>query len=127
MLPRILSDLVYQRFPTLEHKNYSFKIYPNQSDLQKGCYIFETVINGATKHLWVNNFSGKDVHIPKNFKLGYIELPESPQYTALSPMEDLKSSVDDVMQCHFRKSAEADPQRSSIVTNEVAAATTVSL
>jgi len=62
---------------------------------------------------WTDNWSGKDVTIPKDFKFGCIELSEAPQYTPVKPV--------DVVQCHFRK-VEPEPQRSSTVTNEVASA-----
>src|SRR5271170_3890012 len=100
------------RFPQLEEKFYPFKACSN---LPKGCHIFLNEIKGHWTDIIVNNWSDKDVTIPKDFKLGYIELPEPPQYTPVKLV--------DVVQCHFRKAAEPQEQlRSSTVTNEVTTA-----
>ena len=105
------------RFPKLENKEYPFKVYPNQAGLPEGCYIFTTKISGDCVRIWVRNYSGKDVVIPKDYKLGYIELPEPPQYTPVKLV--------DVVQCHFRQAAEPESPRSSTVKDEVDAATSV--
>ena len=90
------------RFPALEQKEYSVKLYPDESGLPKGVVLCLTEISGNTKECCIYNFSGKDVHIPKDYKLGYIELPESPQYTALSTKENLEyASKKNASQCHF--------------------------
>src|SRR5271170_2186397 len=99
-------------FPQLEKKKYPFKACSN---LPKGCHIFQNEISGDWTKIIVTNWSDKDVTIPKDFKLGYIELPEPPQYTPIKLV--------DVVQCHFRKAAEPQEQlRSSTVTNEVSTA-----
>ena len=100
------------RLPRLEDREYPFKVRP---DLPTGCYIVNPKLNGHCKDIWVFNWSKEDVTFPKDYKFGCIELPESPQYTPVAPV--------DVVQCHFRKAAESQqPLRSSIVTNEVATA-----
>jgi hypothetical protein len=55
-----------------------------------------------SKEFYVCNFSGEDFVLPKDYKLGYIELPEPPQYTPVSPV--------DTAQCHFLKAAERQSQ-----------------
>src|SRR5271156_5455910 len=107
-----LFEQVRVRFPQLEKKKYPFKACSN---LPKGCHIFQNEISGDWTKIIVTNWSDKDVTIPKDFKLGYIELPEPPQYTPVKLV--------DVVQCHFRKAAEPQEQlRSSTVTNEVTTA-----
>ena len=87
----------------------------DQSGLPKNCYIFAKVIKGNAKDIWVNNYSGKDVYISKDYKLGYIELPESPQYAAISVEEDSGySSADDVVSCHFMTAPTVSPRQSQI-------------
>src|SRR5271170_6057067 len=104
-----LFEQVRIRFPQLEKKYYPFKACSN---LPKGCRIFQNELSEDWTKIIVNNWSDKDVTIPKDFKLGYIELPEPPQYTPIKLV--------DVVQCHFRKVAEPESPRSSTVTNEVA-------
>src|SRR5271170_910878 len=107
-----LFEQVRIRFPQLEKKYYPFKACSN---LPKGCRIFQNELSEDWTKIIVNNWSDKDVTIPKDFKLGYIELPEPPQYTPIKLV--------DVVQCHFRKAAEPQEQlRSSTVTNEVSTA-----
>ena len=84
--------------------------------LPSRCY-FESgsLIHGDLKEVRISNFNDKNVILPKDYKLGYIEIPVLPQYTPVKPV--------DVVQCHFRKAAEPQQQlRSSTVTNEVATA-----
>jgi hypothetical protein len=98
------------RFPTLKLDEYKFNAYPLPTT---GCkYNFDPVIRKDMKELYMYNFGYYDVTIPKDHKLGYIELPETPQYTPVKPV--------DVVQCHFRKAAEPESPRSSTVTNEAA-------
>src|SRR5271170_2225335 len=106
-------QLIRVRFPQLEKRYYPFKAYSN---LPKGCHIFMDKMNGDWPNIIVYNWTDKDVTLPKDFKFGYIELPEPPQYTPVKLV--------DVVQCHFRKVAEPKSPRSSTVTNEV---TTVSI
>jgi hypothetical protein len=102
--------LVPVRFPKLE-KEYEFKGY---RCLPNGCFFspyfgFSQRLSGEKKELQIYNCSNKKVIIPKDYKLGYIELPDPPQYTPVKPV--------DVVQCHFRKAVDL---RSSTVTNEAA-------
>src|SRR5271168_3630524 len=105
----LIREQVRIRFPQLEKRYYPFKACSN---LPKGCHIFLNEMSGHGTNIIVYNWSDKDVTIPKDFKLGYIELPEPPQYTPVKLV--------DVVQCHFRKVAEPESPRSSTVTNEVA-------
>src|SRR5271154_4096097 len=99
--------LVPVRFPKLE-KEYQFKGY---HCLPNNCFFgCNERLSGERKELGIYNCSNKKVIIPKDYKLGYIELPDPPQYTPVKPV--------DVVQCHFRKVAK--PLSSSTVTNEVA-------
>jgi hypothetical protein len=84
------------RFPKLEQE-YPFKQFPG---LPKGCFVAAKSILPGAMELYVCNFSGEDFVLPKDYKLGYIELPESPQYTPVSPV--------DTAQCHFLKAAEPE-------------------
>src|SRR5271154_906311 len=98
--------LVPVRFPKLE-KEYKFKRY---HCLLNDCFFgYNERLSGERKELGIYNCSSKKVIIPKDYKLGYIELPDPPQYTPVKLV--------DVVQCHFRKVAK--PLRSSTVTNEV--------
>ena len=103
-----IDNYVQVRFPKLDQE-YPFKEFP---DLPKNCFIAALSISPETTKLCVYNYSGQEFILPKDYKLGYIELPETPQYTPVKPV--------DVVQCHFRKVAEPDSPRSSTVTNEVA-------
>src|SRR5271155_4984352 len=103
-----IDNYVQVRFPKLDQK-YPFKEFPN---LPKNCFVGALSISPETTKLCVYNYSGQEFILPKDYKLGYIELPETPQYTPVKPV--------DVVQCHFRKVAEPDSLRSSTVTNEVA-------
>src|SRR5271154_1930952 len=87
-------QLIRVRFPQLEKRYYPFKAYSN---LPKGCHIFMDKMNGDWPNIIVYNWTDKDVTLPKDFKFGYIELPEPPQYTSVKLV--------DVVQCHFRKVA----------------------
>jgi len=101
--------LVPVRFPKLE-KEYKFKGY---HCLPNDCFFgYNERLSGERKELGIYNCSNKKVIIPKDYKLGYIELPDPPQYTPVKPV--------DVVQCHFRKVAEPGSPRSSTVTNKVA-------
>jgi hypothetical protein len=105
--PRSYGDNIPIRFPTLKLDEYKFNEYPLPTT---GCkYSFDPVIRKDMKELYMFNFGYYDVTIPKDHKLGYIELPETPQYTPVKPV--------DVVQCHFRKAVDL---RSSTVTNEAA-------
>jgi len=103
-----IDNYVQVRFPKLDQE-YPFKEFP---DLPKNCFVAALSISPETTKLCVYNYSGQEFILPKDYKLGYIELPETPQYTPVKPV--------DVVQCHFRKVAEPDSPRSSTVTNEVA-------
>jgi hypothetical protein len=109
----LIKEQVPIRFSQLEKRYYPFKA---SSNLPKGCHLFMDRMSGHSTDIIVYNWSDKDVTFPKDFKFGYIELPEPPQYTSVKPM--------DVVQCHFRKVTEPEPQRSSTVTNEVTTAST---
>src|SRR5271155_234301 len=106
---RVVPEKIRICFPQLEKRYYPFKACSN---LPKACHIFMKEMSGHGTNIIVYNWSDKDVTIPKDFKLGYIELPEPPQYTPVKLV--------DVVQCHFRKVAEPESPRSSTVTNEVA-------
>src|SRR5271170_486991 len=97
------------RFPKLEGE-YWFRQYPGC--LPSFCFSGSGRIGGDKKEIQIYKASDKEVIIPKDFKLGYIELSVLPQYTPVKPV--------DVVQCHFRKVAEPESPRSSTVTNEVA-------
>jgi len=105
-------NYVRVRFPKLDQK-YPFKESPG---LPKNCFVAAISISPETTELCFYNYSGQEFILPKDYKLGYIELLEAPQYTPVKPV--------DVVQCHFRKATE--PLRSSTVTktatNEVATA-----
>jgi hypothetical protein len=102
------------RFPRLEDREYPFKVRP---DLPNGCHIImQPKIDGHCTSIWVYNWSNEDVTIPKDYKFGYIELPESPQYTPVAPV--------DVVQCHFRNTVDLG---SSTVTNKAASIKATSL
>jgi hypothetical protein len=103
-------QLIRVRFPRLENRYYPFKAYSD--NLPEGCYIHIDKMSGDCPNIIVNNWTYKDVTIPKDFKFGYIELPDPPQYTPVKLV--------DVVQCHFRKVAEPESPRSSTVTNDVA-------
>jgi hypothetical protein len=105
----LIKEQVPIRFSQLEKRYYPFKA---SSNLPKGCHLFMDRMSGHSTDIIVYNWSDKDVTFPKDFKFGYIELPEPPQYTPVKPV--------DVVQCHFRKVAEPESTRSSIVTNEAA-------
>ena len=96
------------RFPKLKLNEYKFNGYPTPTGCLK--YISDKpVIGKDMKQLYIFNFSWDEVTLPKDHKLGYIELPDPLQYTPV-----------DVVQRHFRKVAEPESPRSSIVTNEAA-------
>ncbi len=97
------------RFPKLEGE-YWFRQYPGR--LPSFCFAGSGRIGGDKKEIQIYKASDEEVIIPKDFKLGYIELSVLPQYTPVKPV--------DVVQCHFRKVAEPESPRSSTVTNEVA-------
>src|SRR5271155_5258680 len=99
------------RFPKLEGE-YWFRQYPGR--LPSFCFSGSGRIGRDKKEIQIYKCSDEEVIIPKDFKLGYIELPVLPQYTPVKPV--------DVVQCHFRKAAEPQELRSSTVTNEVATA-----
>src|SRR5271155_5746647 len=101
------------RFPKLEGE-YWFRQYPGC--LPTFCFSGSSRIGGDKKEIQIYKASDKEVIIPKDFKLGYIELSVLPQYTPVKPV--------DVVQCHFRKVAK--PPRSSTVTNEVASVSATS-
>src|SRR5271154_4094491 len=103
------------RFPKLEGE-YWFREYLGRlSALASAfCWTRSCLIGGDKKEIQIYKCSDEEVIIPKDFKLGYIELPVLPQYTPVKPV--------DVVQCHFRKAAEPQELRSSTVTNEVATA-----
>src|SRR5271154_2954063 len=90
---------------------HSFKDYV----LPSRCYIWQTSIRSDVKEVEISYHGDEDIILPKDYKIGYIEIPVLPQYTPVKPV--------DVVQCHFRKAAEPQQQlRSSTVTNEVATA-----
>jgi len=99
------TNYVRVRFPKLEQE-YLFKEFPG---LPRNCFVAAKSISPETTELYLCNYSGQDFILPKDYKLGYTELPDPPQYTPVSPVE--------VGQCHFRKAINL---RSSTVTNEVA-------
>ena len=99
------TNYVRVRFPKLE-REYLFKEFPG---LPRNCFVAAKSISPETTELYLCNYSGQDFILPKDYKLGYTELPDPPQYTPVSPVE--------VGQCHFRKAINL---RSSTVTNEVA-------
>ena len=105
------------RFPSdkLEQKYYRFTAYPLPDYCYHG-FDYSVVMGTHQREFKLNNVSNEDVVIPKDYKLGYIELPDPPQYTPVKPV--------DVVQCHFRKVAEPKSPRSSTVTNEVATVST---
>ena len=106
-----MDTLVPIRFPKLEGKQ---SCWLKEYDLPFRCYL--GTVRWDTKEVMVHNYNDKDVIIPKDYKLGYIELPGPPQYTPVKPV--------DVVQCHFRKVAKSP--RSSTVTNEVASVSAIS-
>jgi hypothetical protein len=102
--------LVPIRFPKLDGY-HAIKEY----GLPSRCYLWGSNIRWDTKEVEITSHGDEDFILPKDYKLGYIELPVQPQYTPVKPV--------DVVQCHFRKAAEPQEQlRSSTVTNEVATA-----
>src|SRR5271170_5462033 len=105
------------RFPKLEGE-YWFREYPGRlSALASAfCWTRSCLIGGDKKEIQIYKCSDEEVIIPKDFKLGYIELPVLPQYTPVKPV--------DVVQCHFRKVAK--PPRFSTLTNEVASVSATS-
>src|SRR5271155_2800894 len=104
-----LKTLVPIRFPKLDGGYcHSFKNY----DLPRSCYVWQTTILSDVKEVGITNHRDEDIIIPKDYKIGYIEILVQPQYIPVKPV--------DVVQCHFRKAAES--LRSPTVTNEVATA-----
>src|SRR5277367_4725839 len=74
--------LVPIRFPKLEGKQ---SCWLKEYDLPFCCYL--GLVRWDTKEVKVHNYSDKDVIIPKDYKLGYIELPDPPQYTLVKPVD----------------------------------------
>src|SRR5271154_5239673 len=94
------------RFPKLERGSH----WLERSPLPNRCYLENSrVVRWDTKEFTLSNFGDEDVILPKDYKIGYLELSVIPR----APVKPV-----DVVQCHFRKVAE--PPRSSTVTNEVA-------
>ena len=64
-------------FPKLD-QSYPFKEFPG---LPKECFVCAPSISPHTTKVSFYNYSREEVILPKDYKLGYIELPVLPQYT----------------------------------------------
>ena len=108
---RWTDTLVPIRFPKLERGSH----WLERSPLPNRCYLENSrVVRWDTKEFTLSNFGDEDVILPKDYKIGYLELSVIPR----APVKPV-----DVVQCHFRKAAKPqEQQRSSTVTNEVATA-----
>ena len=105
---RWTDTLVPIRFPKLERGSH----WLERSPLPNRCYLENSrVVRWDTKEFTLSNFGDEDVVLPKDYKIGYLELSVIPR----APVKPV-----DVMQCHFRKVAEPESLRSPTVANEAA-------
>jgi len=103
---RWTDTLVPIRFPKLERGSH----WLERSPLPNRCYLENSrVVRWDTKEFTLSNFGDEDVILPKDYKIGYLELSVIPR----APVKPV-----DVVQCHFRKVAEPESLRSSTVANE---------